>query len=66
MRNVEALAEQAFGASVRPGRPIHIDGLEEDPQSPSYAAIAGALLYAHRNYEEKSILDGLLGRFFGK
>ena len=66
MRNVDMLAEQAFGASVRLGRPIHVDGLEEDPQSPSYAAIAGALLYAHRNYEEKSILDGLLGRFFGK
>ncbi len=66
MRNIEALAEQAFGASVRLGRPIHVDGLEDDPLAPSYAAIAGALLYAHRNYEEKSILDGLLGRFFGK
>ena len=65
-RNVEALAGQAFGASVRPGRPIHVDGLEDEPMAPSYAAIAGALLYAHRNYEEKSILDGLLGRFFGK
>ena len=66
MRNIETLAEQAFGASVRPGRPIHVDGLEDEPFSPSYAAIAGALLYAHRNYEEKSILDGLLGRFFSR
>ena len=66
MRNIEALAEQAFGASVRPGRPIHVDGLEDEPFAPSYAAIAGALLYAHRNYEEKSILDGLRGRFFSR
>ena len=51
---------------MRPGRPIHVDGLEDEPFAPSYAAIAGALLYAHRNYEEKSILDGLLGRFFSR
>ena len=66
MRGIEALAEQAFGASVRLGRPIHVDGLEDEPQAPSYAAIAGALLYAHRNYEERSILDGILRRFFRK
>ncbi len=42
-----------------------MDGFEDDPLAPSYAAIAGALLYAHRNYEEKSIFDGIR-RFFGK
>ena len=66
MRDLDALVSRELGMGARIGRPIHVDGLEEDPQSPSYAAIAGALLYAHRNYEEKSILDGLLGRFFGK
>ena len=64
MRDVEALAEQVLGTSVRLGRPIHVDGLDDAPFPPAFAAVAGALLYAHRNYEEKSILDGLLGRFF--
>ena len=66
MRNLDALVEQTFGSSVRFGRPIHVDGFEGDPQAPSYAAIAGALLYAHRNYEEKSLFDGLFRRFFSK
>ena len=64
MRNIEALAEQTLGTSVRIGRPIHVDGLEDEEFPAGYASIAGALLYAHRNYEEKSILDGLFGRFF--
>jgi myo-inositol-1(or 4)-monophosphatase len=51
------------GATLN-GRPIHVDGLENEDFPPAFAAIAGALLYAHRNYEEKSILDGLFGRFF--
>lgn len=66
MRNLDALVEQTFGSSVRFGRPIHVDGFEGDPQAPSYAAIAGALLYAHRNYEEKSLFDGIFRRFFSK
>ena len=66
MRNLDALVEQTLGSSVRFGRPIHVDGFEGDPQAPSYAAIAGALLYAHRNYEEKSLFDGLFRRFFSK
>ena len=64
MKNLGALVEQTLGSSVRLGRPIHVGGFEDDPLAPSYAAIAGALLYAHRNYEEKSIFDGLFGRFF--
>ena len=66
MRNLDSLVAQTFGTSVRFGRPIHVDGFEDDPLGPSYAAISGALLYAHRNYEEKSLFDGILGRFFGK
>ena len=64
MREIESLAEQVLGASVRLGQPIHVDGLDDADFPPAFAAVAGALLYAHRNYEEKSILDGLLGRFF--
>ena len=64
MKGIERLAEQVLGMSVRTGRPIHVDGLDELEFSPAYAAIAGALLYAHRNYEERSIFDGLFGRIF--
>jgi hypothetical protein len=49
---------------VRCGRPIHVDGFENEEGSEAFAAIAGALHYAHKNYEEKSIFDGILGRFF--
>ena len=66
MRNLDALVAQTLGSSVRIGRPIHVDGFEDEPLAPSYAAIAGALLYAHRNYEEKSLFDGILRRFFSK
>ena len=58
MNGIETLAEQSLGMNVRVGRPIHVDGLDGEDFPPAYAAIAGALLYAHRNYEEKSIFDG--------
>lgn len=64
MKDIGRLAEQVLGTSVRIGRPIHVDGLEEAEFSPAYATIAGALLYAHRNYEEKSIFDDIFGRIF--
>ena len=64
MRDIDHLAAQALGTAVRIGRPIHVDGLDEEEFPPAYASIAGALLYAHRNYEEKSLFDGILGRFF--
>ena len=64
MKDIDRLAEQALGTSVRIGRPIHVDGLEDVEFPPAYATIAGALLYAHRNYEEKSLFDGFLGRIF--
>ena len=66
MKDIESLAEQRLGANVRIGRPLHVDGLEDVAAPASYATIAGALLYASRNYEERSILDGILGRFFSK
>ena len=64
MRGIDRLAAQALGTAVRIGRPIHVDGLEDTEFPPAFASIAGALLYAHRNYEEKSLFDGILGRFF--
>jgi len=64
LQDIDALAEQTLGTSVRIGRPIHVEGLENEEFPPAYATIAGTLLYAHRNYEEKSLFDGLLGKFF--
>lgn len=64
LREVDTLAEQILGASVRIGRPLHIDGLENEDFPAAYATIAGALLYACRNYEEKSLFGGLFGGFF--
>ena len=64
LRDIDRLAEKVLGVHVRIGRPIHVDGLDDEPFPAAYATIAGALLYAHRNYEEPSFLDGLFGRFF--
>ena len=64
MRDIDILAQQVLGMNVRHGRPVHVDGIDGEDFPPAYSAISGALLYAHRNYEEKSILDGLFGRFF--
>ena len=64
MKDIDRLAEQVLGTNVRIGNPIHVDGLEDVDFPPAYAAIAGTLLYAHRNYEEKSILGDIFGRIF--
>ena len=64
MKNIEGLAKQVLCNSVRIGKPINVDGLENEPNPASFATIAGALLYAHRNYEDTSIIRGIIGRFF--
>ncbi len=64
LREIDTLAEQILGASVRIGRPLNIDGLENEDFPAAYATIAGALLYACRNYEEKSTFGGLFERLF--
>ena len=61
---MESLAEKELGLSVRRGKPVGIDGLEREKDPWSYAAVAGALIYAYRNDEGRSFLDGILGRFF--
>ncbi|MBO4448767.1 MAG: cell division protein FtsA [Kiritimatiellae bacterium] len=63
MREFPALIAQVLGTSARMGRPIHVDGLDDTPDSERFAAIAGALLYAQRTYEEKSFFD-LIRRVF--
>ena len=57
MRDIDSLAEQMLGTAVRIGRPDNVDGLDDVEFPAAYATIAGALLYASRNYEEKSFLD---------
>lgn len=64
MRDIGRLAQQVLGMNVRIGRPVHVDGLEDADFPPGFATIAGALLYAHRNYEEKSLFDDIFGRIF--
>ena len=64
LRNVDVLAAQTLCMNVRIGRPTRVDGLDDVEFPAAFATIAGTLLYAHRNYEERSILDGLFGRFF--
>ena len=64
MNDLLPLAEQVLGLSARIGRPVNIDGLDDAEFPAEYATIAGALLYAHRNYEEHSMIGDLLGRFF--
>ena len=66
MREIETLTELELGMNVRKGRPIHVDGLEGEKSPWSYAAIAGALLYAHHNYDEGNFFDGIFKRFFSK
>ena len=64
MKDIQRLAEQELGMSVRIGRPIHMDGLDGEKAPWAFAAISGALMYAHANYEDRSILDDIFGRFF--
>lgn len=64
LRDVDALAAQTLGMNVRIGRPIHVDGLDDDEFPARYATIAGALMYAQRSDDDRPFLDGILGRFF--
>jgi len=64
MTDLDALAQRELGMDIRLGRPLHIDGLEGEAFAPETSAIAGALLYALRNYEEKPFLNGIFGGLF--
>lgn len=66
MKDLDALIQREFGLQVRLGRPAHVDGLEKEAHPEAFAAIAGALLYAHRNYEEKPVsIRKIIGDLFG-
>lgn len=65
LKGIESLAEKELGLSVRKGRPLDIDGLENVPSPWSFAAITGALRYAQRTDESgNSFLGGFFGRIF--
>lgn len=63
MRGIDVLIQRELGMPVRVGLPVHIDGLSEVRHPEAFAAVAGALLYAHRNYEEKSLFQTIFGGF---
>lgn len=64
LTDLDQIAEQILGVSVRMGRVVNVDGLDNEPNSHSLAAVSGALMYAHRNNDETPFLGGILGRFF--
>ena len=64
MRGIEELAEHELGIPVRIGRPRYIEGFDAEKAPSRFCAISGALMYAHQNYPEKSLLNKLLGDFF--
>lgn len=64
MHDIDDLVKRELGMPVRTGKPIHVDGLDGEKFPASFAAVAGALMYASRTDEDRSILSGLIGRFF--
>ena len=65
MKGIDAVVERELGMPVRTGFPSNIDGLSDERHPEAFAAVAGALLYAHRNYEEKSLLKSIFGGLLG-
>ena len=63
LRDLDMLIQREMGTSVRIGKPLYVDGLDGEEFPAACAAIAGALMYANRNYEEHSFLDRLKGIF---
>lgn len=63
LNGIDALIHNELGHPVRIGKPIHIDGLSNVENPESFAAISGALMFAHRNYESKPILSLFKGFF---
>ena len=63
LKGFDELVRRELGAETRIGMPRDIGGLEDEPNPEAFAAIAGALMYAHRNYEKQSFFKSLLGGF---
>ena len=64
MNGLDALVHRELGLSPRLGTPLHVDGFGQGAEAASFAAIAGALSYAHRNDDSKSFLQTIFGGFF--
>ncbi len=63
-RDIDALIHREFGLPVRIGHPTEIDGLEDVEHPESFAAIAGALLYAYRHDDEKASFTKFFKKIF--
>lgn len=63
LKGLDALVQKEFGLPVRIGRPIHIDGLSDVEHPAAFAAIAGAIMYAHEHYEAKPLFSIFKGLF---
>ncbi len=59
LEGMATLFERELGAAVRIGNPVNVNGLEDAEEPASFAAIAGALICAHRAYEEKSLWQSI-------
>ena len=66
LAGLDTLVRRELGTEVRTGTPLHVDGLAELPNAAAFAAISGALMYAHRNYEEKSFFQSIFGGLMKK
>lgn len=64
LKGIDELIHRELGMSVRMGIPICIDGFADAPNPESFAAIAGALAYAHRTDERKPLFGNLFKGFF--
>ena len=64
MKGLDLLVQRELGTSVRFGKPLHVSGLEQAPFPARYAAITGALLYAHRNCERPTLLANIFEKLF--
>lgn len=63
LRGIDSLLQRELGLPVRIGYPTEVDGFDQSVEAASFATIAGALLYAHRNHEDKSLLKMIKGLF---
>lgn len=64
LRDIDSLIQRELSTPVRIGRPVNLDGLEDLERPESFAAVAGALLYAHRNHDDTSLLGSIFKGIF--
>lgn len=64
MQDIESIIEHELGMPARTGKPIYVDGIEDENHPESFAAIAGALMYAHHNEYKDSSIGGFIRGLF--